>query len=311
MITPTTDDRTFLDGAGVSRRSTTAGGWSVRGSTVLVATNGSPASGAAVRVASHLARLRGVRPTVVRAYQSSPAPFLSPPVPVPAVDHEATTRASAYEELQRVVPEEPGWPVRVAVGAPQHVIVARARAVDAALLLMGLRKGDPLQRAFGTELLLQVIRHSRCPVLATTASMHALPARVVVGLDIDAPNVRVAQAAAAVAAHGASVELVFIGVPRQRATDPLFDDEAHAWHVAESFRRLREQLASRADLQVRTTVLTGVTGDALRDVAMATRADLVALGTGRQRFMERLLFGSITARDLREERWSVLAVPPE
>lgn len=311
MITPAIDGLAILDDAGLSRRPTTVGGWSVQGRTILVATNGSPASGAAIRMASHLARLRGARPAVVRAYQSGPGPILPSPVPAPTVHQEALTRASAYEELRHVVPEERSWPVRVAVGAPQDVIVARARAVDAALVLMGLRKGDPLQRAFGTELLLQVIRHSRCPVLATTASMHALPARVVIGLDIDAPSVRVAQAAAALAAHGASVELVFLGVPRQRATDPLLDHEADARHVADSFRHLREQLSTRDDLQVRTTVLTGVTGDALRSVAMETRADLVALGTGRQRFMERLLFGSITARELREERWSVLAVPPE
>lgn len=305
------DDLAIMDRAASSDPRATAGAWSIRNRTILVATNGSPESSAAIRVASDLAHACDARPTVVQAYY--PGPAWIPPLPPAglAPDPATLTRENAYEQLRRAVPEAVNWPVRVVVGEAEDVIVSKARAMDAALILMGLHKGNPLQRAFGTELLLQVIRRSTCPVLATTASMHEIPARVVVGLDIDMPSARAVQVAAALAAHGAMLDLVFVDVPHHRATDSLLDKEGHAKHVADAFQHLREQLTTRTDLKVRTTVLTGVTGDALRAFAMNNDADVVVLGTGQHRFMERLLFGSITARLLHEERWSVLAVPPE
>ncbi len=295
----------------LERSGITADAWSVRNRTFLVATNGSPESTAAVRVAYDLAGTCGARPTVVRAY--CPAPARIPPLPPAGLtpNQVTLTRNAAYEELRRAAPEAVAWPVRVVAGEADDVIVSKARAMNAALILMGLHKGNSLQRAFGTELLLKVIRRSTCPVLATTRSMHTIPARVVVGLDINAPCVRAVQVAAALAAHGATFDLVFVDVPHHRVTDSLLDEEDHARHVAEGFLRLRQQLTVRKDLQVRTTVLTGVTGDALRAFAMDNDADVVVLGTGQHRFMERLLFGSITARLLHEERWSVLAVPPQ
>lgn len=297
--------------AAPARSPVTTGRWSVRNRTVLVATNGSPESTASVRVAWDLARVCGARPTVVRAYYPGPA-WIPPLPPAGLTPNQSTlTRDSVYEELRHAEPEAVSWPVRVEAGDAEDVIISKARAMDAALIVMGLHKGNPLQRAFGTELLLQVVRRSTCPVLATTPAMHAIPARLVVGLDIDAPCVRAVQVAAALAADGATFDLVFVDVPHHRATDSLLDEEGHARHVAEAFKCLREQLTARKDLQVRTTVLTGVTGDALRTFAMNNNADVVVLGTGQHRFMERLLFGSITARLLHEERWSVLAVPPE
>lgn len=306
-------DLAIKDGAAppATRARTTAEVWSVRNRTVLVATNGSPESTAALRVAWDLARVCDAKPTVVRAYYPGPAWIPALPAAPSTANPATLTRDSVYEEMRRAVPGVVSWPVRVVVGEAEDVIISKARAMDAALILMGLHKGSPLQRAFGTELLLQVIRRSTCPVLATTPSMHAIPARVMVGLDIDAPCVRAVQVAAALAAPGATFDLVFVDVPHHRVTDSLLDDESHARHVAEGFQRLREQLTTRKDLQVRTTVLTGVTGDALRTFAMTNDADLVVLGTGQHRFMERLLFGSITARLLHEEQWSVLAVPPE
>lgn len=289
----------------------TVRGWSIRNRTVLVATNGSPESSAAVRVAWDLSRTSGARPAVVRAYY--PGPAWIPPLPSAASpsNRARLTRDSVYEELRHVVPEAMSWPVRVKSGDAEDVIISKARAMDAALILMGLHKGNPLQRAFGTELLLQVIRRSTCPVLATTPSMNAIPARIVVGLDIDAPCVRAVQVAAALAAPRAQFDLVFVDVPHHRVTDSLLDEEIHGRHVADGFQCMRAQLTTRKDLRVRTTVLTGVTGDALRTFAMDNDADVVVLGTGQHRFMERLLFGSITARLLHEERWSVLAVPPD
>lgn len=290
---------------------TASGDWSLQNRTVVVATNGSAESAAAVRVASELARTRGARPMVVRAYY--PGPAWIPPLPPAGLipDQGAAARADAYQELRRVDPEAGHWPLEVVVGAPEDAIIAKARGMEAALIVMGLHSGGALRRVFGAEILLPVIRRSRCPVLATTQALHALPRHVVVGIDVNLPGLRTAQVAAALAAHGAIVDIVFVDPPHHRTADSVADAATHARRVARAFQDLRERMTPRSDLVIRPVILGGVPGDALRRFAESSDADLVALGTGQHRFLERLLLGSVTETVVREERWSVLTVPPD
>lgn len=279
--------------------------------TVLLAMNGQPEAAAAARVVSSLASARGIDPIVVRAYY--PGPALVPPVPhaIRTPSPAEAARDGVREDLVRASGGAEHWPLVVVAGTPSEVITATAREIGATMIVMGLHAHGMLQRTLAGETALQVMRHADVPVLATTPWLQGVPRRIVVGVDFGSAGLRAARAALALLADGGTLDLAFVDRPPYAPSDDGEGDEViHRKGVAAAFTYLREQLAAPMDVCVTTTVLDGAPSDALRQLATMTNADVIAVGSRRHGFMDRMLLGSVTADLVHDGRRSLLVVPP-
>lgn len=279
--------------------------------TVLLALNGQPEAAAAARVTASLAAVRGIDPVVVRAYY--PGPALVPPVPHAGRSPSPAdaARDGVREDLVRASGGAAHWPIVVVGGAPSEVITETAREIRAAMIVMGLHAHGMLQRTLGGETALQVMRHAAVPVLAITPSLQRVPTRIVVGIDFGSAGLRAARVALALLADGGTIDLAFVDRPPYPPTDDGEGDELiHRKGVAAAFAYVREQLAAPTDVCVTTTVLEGAPSDALRKLADLTNADLIAVGSRRHGFVDRMLLGSVSADLVHDGRRSLLVVPP-
>jgi nucleotide-binding universal stress UspA family protein len=293
-----------------ARRPLVEGG-TLRNRTVLLAMNGQPEAAAAARVASSLAAVRGIDPVVVRAYY--PGPALVPPVPhlVSAPSPADAARDGVREDLLRASGGAEHWPIVMVGGAPSEVITATAHELGAAMILMGLHAHGMIQRTLGGETALQVMRHADVPVLATTPSIQGVPTRIVVGVDFGSAGLRAARVALALLADGGTLDLAFVDRPAYPPSDEAEGDEViHREGVAAAFTYLRGQLAAPMDVCVTTTVLEGAPSEALRELAAITNADIIAVGSRRHGFVDRMLLGSVTADLVHNGQRSLLVVPP-
>uniref|UniRef100_UPI0035646C3F universal stress protein n=1 Tax=Gemmatimonas sp. TaxID=1962908 RepID=UPI0035646C3F len=75
------------------------------------------------------------------------------------------------------------------------------------------------------------------------------------------------------------------------------------------FEQVRAQLALRDGAIVETVTVRGDPASSLLSVAQQAHCDLIAVGTQRHSFLERLVVGSVATRVLRSARCGVLAVP--
>ncbi|MFO0093232.1 MAG: universal stress protein, partial [Gemmatimonadaceae bacterium] len=77
------------------------------------------------------------------------------------------------------------------------------------------------------------------------------------------------------------------------------------------FEQLRADLQSDKGIIIETVTVRGDPAPTLLSYAQQANADLIAVGTQRHRFVERLVVGSVATRVLRTARVGVLAVPGE
>src|SRR5687767_12578844 len=104
---------------------------------LVVATDGTPRSDAALRAARAIADVTGQKVLVLAVH--TPLPVLGPEVHVstsPTMDIESRARMhdQVIEQMARVGLSE-RWPLRVSTGSPSALIAKLARNVDAALIV--------------------------------------------------------------------------------------------------------------------------------------------------------------------------------
>ena len=285
-------------------------GGALRGRALLVALTGGAEAAAAARVAATLVNARECEVVVIRAYTPEPAilPYLRTSAWAPSPVQEIVMTARL--DLERATNGTSRWPVLVSPGAPGQLIATTARDLDAALILMGLHPRGAVQRAFGLETALRVLRHTDRPVLATTATLQSIPKRILVGVDFGRAGLRAARAALALLADDGTLDLAFVDRPPYPLSDEgEGDDIIHRQGVAAAFDRLRAELAAPANVTVTTSVLDGVPSVALRELAERTGAEVIAVGSRRHGLIDRMLLGSVTEDLMHDGRWSLLVVP--
>jgi len=205
-------------------------------------------------------------------------------LPVPA-DLDESRRATMLDDLRRAVQiaaaGDPSWPITVVLGSPPRTLAREAQRRQASLLVMGIGRHNPLDRLFGTETTLATLRES-------------------------------AHLALQLLGPGGRLTLVHV---RPRFEHPSTDWQAWDADYSRTLPPLFEQL--RADLQsdkgiiIETVTVRGDPAPTLLSYAQQANADLIAVGTQRHRFVERLVVGSVATRVLRTARVGVLAVPGE
>jgi len=279
-------------------------------SPVIVATDGRDQSDAAMAVGRLLAgtadSLRVV--TVLKAL-----PMVSPEAALPiSADVQSARRA----EQRRVVEEQtnriwgrPVVDVELAEGEPASTIARIANESNATMIVSGIGRHQVMDRLFGDETAIRLVRLSSVPVLTVAAGLKGAPQRIVVAADFSETSLRAARLALELAAPHATLYLAHVG-PRDKVLH-----DWNAWGMTykedagDALQKMRGQLRVPAGMTVQPVLLQGDPATELLAFATSVNADLIATGSHGYGFVARMLIGSVTTRILRCSTCSVLCVP--
>jgi nucleotide-binding universal stress UspA family protein len=285
---------------------------------ILLATDGAPQSLGAVRVAAALAERDGCEVEVLTvleppsAYAAGHA--FAVPVPIPGPDglQAEGLRSEVEAQLRAAGGAAAAWPVRVELGAPARTIAACAEERGAALIVLGLGRHDAVDRWFGRETALDVVRLAHVPVLAVPAEAAGTPRTALAATDFSPFSLDAAGRAAELLGPDGELHVAHAGMeaPREAAggAEWLRTYEAGA---RERLEQVSRGVAGACHVRVRPHLLRGEPAAALLSFAERTGVELVAAGSHGYGFFTRILMGSVSTRLLRGARCMVLVAPPQ
>jgi nucleotide-binding universal stress UspA family protein len=293
---------------------TTTTAFDLHNRNVLLATDGSAGSVAGARIALALATTQRATIHVLNVVDTRAFP-LPPAISAFAIEGSGVNPVKANEVRAALFTHlgvDVDWPVRIAFGMPAAEIVAEAEQINAAMIVVGLRRHGRVDRVLNDETALHVIRRSSCPVLAVVPDTKELPVRVLAATDFSTASFGAARVAHAIAGAGAVLVLAY--VPPLTA---LLGDEGelhiHDLGVREAFRSAARDLGG-PDATIDHVVLTQEPQDApaqmLLRYAEESNSDLIAAGSARHGRVEQWMAGSVSTELVRDGRRSVLIVPP-
>ncbi len=288
---------------------------SVREGPVLVACDGSPAAQESLFNAARCAG-QAFRGIIEVLGVCEPTPMVSggmDVIPAPA-ELDDMRRESMLADIRRTLSVsmagDPTWKAEVKTGSPSRTLAAEARLRQASVLVMGIGRHNPLDRLFGAETTLATTRESAVPVLAVGMTFPSAPKRAVVGMDFSAASVHAARMAMRLVGADGHITLVHVR--------PRFEHPSAEWQAWDAdygktlpplFDQIRVQLQVPATMELETVTVRGDPANAILAFAQQVSAELIALGTLRHGFIERLVVGSVATRVMRTARCAVLAVP--
>ena len=282
---------------------------------IIVATNGSPTSDAALRVAAAIAARQERRVEVLAVLEPLPvldAGFAPTAGPFESYDGRRSDalRTRVRAQVSAVTGSADSWPVEVRVGHPATEIVRAARERDVVLIVMGIGRHAPADRIFGSETALKVSRRSVVPVLAVVPGADRLPRNAFVGMDFSASSIEAARNAMRFLQAPATLTLVHVSPDLD--IPPIALDEwqsTYARGVAEAFEKAKNALAAPAGITLEMVTLHGDAAEELLHFGAQSGMDLIAAGSHGHNFVERLLIGSVATKLLRSAQCSMLLVP--
>jgi len=283
--------------------------------TILVATDGTPAALGALRFAGEMADNKGSRVHVLGVVPPVPVFDAGFMVALPEVELFEARRDALKKEISAQLKEVGGssvhWPISVQAGVPGQRIVTHAEKLGADLILLGLGPHGPMDRVFGTETALQVLRVSHLPVLAVPESFETLPHSAVMGVDFSLFSLRAAQTAIGLLAQPWDVHIIHVLSGMEFL--PTLSEEWRGGYEGELLERLGS-FAADLDLpdgcQAHLDVLEGEPAHELLTFSVGRGGDLLVAGSHGHSFVGRLLMGSVSTRLIRSSQIPVLVVPP-
>ena len=284
----------------------------LKASPVIIATDGREQSDPAL-IAGRL--FAGEDPAALRVMTVvHPMPLISPEIGVPvAPDVDAARRdyqkREVLEQFARVWPDEISPNVEVYQGDTATSIAELAHESGAALIVCGLGRHRVMDRLFGDETALRLVRVAGVPVLATAPGLNRAPRRIVAAIDFSETSLRAARTAIELAAPGATVYLVHVAPRDATAFDWGGVGSSYRDDAGYALEKIRDQLQVPRGMSVQRIMLHGDPATELLAFATSVRADLIASGSHGHGFVARLLIGSVTTRLLRCTTCSVLSVP--
>lgn len=281
---------------------------------LLVATDGTPASQAALRAAAQMTKHTDAALVVLTVLETVPLIAADYGIMIPPADAEQARRDALHQRVRQQVEAVPGMPPGVAIevreGDPAGVIARTARELGAQLVITGLGHHELLDRIFGGETALHALRLSRVPVLAVAPDFEYLPKRVIIATDFSVASVRAGRAALELFDTIQMVYLVHVA-PRLELQPEAFA----AWMslygegVGPAFERVKAELAVRPGITVETLTRQGKPSRELLDLARSANVDLIVTGSRGAGLIDRLLVGSTATGLIRGAQCSVLGVP--
>ena len=289
------------------------------GRAVLLATDGSPASVAAARLADGLARAHHAVIHVVSVVDTRSAP-IPPPLDAAIAMTDAVAGTELHREQERAVRSElsgalggpVSWPVRVMLGTPASAIMQEAHHIGAVLIVLGLRRHGRVDRVLHDETALNVMRAASCPVLGVVAELNDLPKKVVAAVDFSEGSLIAVRTGLAVLGEEASLVLAYV----QPTSGFLMDEgesRIHDYGVQAGFERVAAELSTqgvRFDHVVLHHAPSQSLAQSLLDYADDIGGDLITAGSVQHSRLDRWMVGSVSAELVRDGRRSVLVVPP-
>lgn len=283
---------------------------------ILVATDGTTAASGALRLANAMAEKFSANVEVMGVVAPVPvfdAGFL---VAVPEVELYQSRQEALRLEIHKQVEEFRGagnrWPVRVESGVPGPRIVKRAEVLEVDYIFMGLGEHKALDRIFGTETALQVIRLSHVPVLAVPETAQDLPSAAALGVDFSHFSRRALSSVAALLARPWEIHLVHVMAGMEFL--PTMSESWRSGYEDELEGRLQavaDELGVPDGCSVHLHILEGDPSHQLLAFTEERGIPLLVAGSHGHSFMGRLLIGSVSTRLVRGARIPILVVPPE
>jgi nucleotide-binding universal stress UspA family protein len=282
---------------------------------IVLATDGAPAAIGALHLALRLAEERDCGVEVVGVVEPLPVFDAGFMVALPEVElyqsRQDGLRTEIMSQLASLGRKAEDWPVTILSGSPGPRIVARAEETGAHAIVLGLGRHRPVDRVFGTETALQVIRLSRIPVLTVPETVRELPRSAAFAVDFSVFSQWAANAAVALMKSPWEAHLVHVMSGMEFL--PHLSD---GWRQAveeELHSRLEEfaqGMSSGGGDQVHVSLLEGEPAREILAFAERRGLELVAAGSHGLSFVGRLLMGSVSTRLIRGSRVPVLIVPP-
>ena len=284
---------------------------SVRARTaLLIATDGTPQSDAAIAISRLLALHDQGEVKVLTVVDSAPIPWggVEPAVLMEykrGLHEEARSQAQA--QLDRLGDKH--WSLEVRSGNPATTIATLAKESRPLIIVVGLGGHGPAARLFGNETALRLMRISQVPVLAVDTKLEALPKRILVAMDFSEASIDAARRALDIAAPDAVVTLVHV-VPWERKDyipEQWFRD--HEASVAAQLTRVARWLDDGSKVRIHHKILYGKPAPSLLACAEELDADLIVAGTHNRGFIGRVLGGETLSKLVRGARRSMLVLP--
>ncbi len=288
---------------------------------IVVAIDNRQRAAGALRAARWLSERTGVQVEVLAVYQHSDLYAYGYQDPLDANPPQATSvriealRSKAQAELAAVGGGAADWPLTVQIGRVVAPAIARfAGAKDAALILMGIRQPQPVERWLGRQELLRVVHLSHIPVLAVPGDFDALPRQAIIAIDFSAFSRRAAHQVVRWLAPGAHVHLVHT-VPNVPGGEIEFEDvfpmDAYRAWATRRLNELAAELEKVADVAMQVHVHAGDPARVIVRLADEISADLIAMGSHGAGFFGRLVMGSVSGKLMHAARCSLFIAPPE
>jgi nucleotide-binding universal stress UspA family protein len=281
---------------------------------LLVPTDGSPQSDAAVTVARALARRDGRELELLTAYE--PAKFGAATLTrrgdpwIASLPRKAELWAQIEQQRQRLDPSSPRWRVRIEEGHPARVISRIAKRGAYQLVVMGRGAHGLVERSLRAETALRTIRWAEIPVLAVAPGTSALPRSALVAMDFSVPAIQAARAACALLGETGRLILAYVKPGEVALGEPRLVEFPDAALVETLFDDLRKALPIPPGVSLETVMLSGDPAQAILTLAHSREVDLIAAGSHGYSALERALLGSVSTALLRRAGCSVLVAPP-
>jgi len=277
---------------------------------LLIATDGTAQSDAAIALARLLPLAGQGEVTVVTVVDNAPIPWGSVDRSV-IMDYKRGLREEARSRTQAQLDRlgDKRWTFEMRSGDPAATIAAVAKESRSRIVVVGLGGHGAAARVFGNETALQLMRISQVPVLAVDSKLKALPRRILVAIDFSDASIEAARLALEIAAPHAIVTLVHV-VPWERTEyvpEQWFRD--HEAHVGMQLTRVTGWLDRGCNYRMHQKILYGKPAPSLLAFAEELDADLIVAGTHSRGFIGRVLGGETLSKLVRGARRSMLVLP--
>ena len=285
---------------------------------ILVASDGAPASAPAFDVARLLAERSGARVELLSVLE--PLGVLVPPLEPPSTPlHPGATRVEERRArlaglIQHALGEAPAWPVEIALGERVPSIARFVKERGVQLVVTGRTHHGPVERLVRGETPLAIARATGVPVLAVPPAMSRLPRCVVVAVGLGDAGAEVGSVARALFRDAVAVHLVHVSAPPLPRHERVLraDDVAEDTAIEHAFEHARMAWQLPADVSTASHVLMGDPYRELVSFVDAADADLVVVGLplhGRTPTLPHLASRALVSRFYRRSTRALLIVP--
>jgi nucleotide-binding universal stress UspA family protein len=285
---------------------------------ILAASDGTPGSEGALRVALELARAKGNELQVITVAEPPPVvPFaeigrMAEVLTMPVEAREEDLRAAVRRQLEEIDPATTAEVV-VRVGRAARVIAAYAIEVGADLIVAGTVPRYSVERWLRSETSIRILRLATVPVMLVPPLTRTLPTTAVVAIDFSDLSLAAAAAAARLLKPGTHLHLAHV-MWNSGDWGPFtsMSEFSRTYRTGAEGRldQIAANLRTEGAVGVDTAVLEGEAPEELLSFAGRTRADLIVAGSHGYGYFSRALLGSVSEQLLRGATSPVLIVPP-